>query len=112
MSSVSDVLDAALALNTDERAEVVHSLLRSLEPAESDNDVEAAWAKEIQRRRQAIRDGKTKLRDWDDALNSIRSSLNPGEQAWGVGSKPRPSKRSSMRLTGMSRDARGSASSS
>ena len=76
MSSVSEVLDAALALNAEERAEVVHNLLLSLEPVESDGDVDEAWANEIQRRRQAIREGKTTLREWDDALGSIRQSLD------------------------------------
>jgi hypothetical protein len=76
ISSISEVLDAALALNAEERAEVVHNLLLSLEPVESDSDVDEAWAHEIQRRRQAIREGTTTLRDWGDALDSIRKSLD------------------------------------
>jgi len=46
-----------------------------LEPFESDGSVDEAWASEISRRLQAIREGRTELRDWHDVLADIRQSL-------------------------------------
>ena len=73
--TTSDILNAALALPADERAEVAHKLLLSLEPGESDPGVTQAWTEEIRRRLQAIREGRTTLREWNDALEDIRQSL-------------------------------------
>ncbi len=75
MSTTSDVLTAALGLTSRERAEVAHKLLLSLESDGFDEDADQAWAEEIRRRLQAIRDGSVVLRDWDDALNEIRESI-------------------------------------
>ena len=75
MTTPSQIVDAAMALNASQRAEVAHQLLLSLEPDDFDADADSAWAEEIQRRRQAIRDGRVILRDWDEALADIRQSL-------------------------------------
>jgi hypothetical protein len=77
MASPSEVLNAALTLSSDQRAEVAHKLLLSLESDDFDADVDIAWAEEIQRRRQAIRDGSVVLRDWNVALSEIRQALDP-----------------------------------
>jgi hypothetical protein len=47
------VIDAALRLSTKERAEVIAKLLATLE-GEPDEDVEAAWAAEIERRARRV----------------------------------------------------------
>jgi putative addiction module component (TIGR02574 family) len=75
MATPSQVLDAAMELNPQERAEVVHKLLLSLEPPGADEDAEQEWVAEVRRRLQAIRDGRTVLRDWDEALLEIRRSV-------------------------------------
>jgi hypothetical protein len=75
MATTSEVLSAAKGLTAQQRAEVVHELLLTLEPDECDDDVEQAWAIEIRRRLKAIRDGSITLRDWDDALWDIRGSI-------------------------------------
>jgi len=74
MTTPSDVLNAALGLQSNERAEVAHQLLLSLEPAGFDEDVEQAWADEIRQRLRAIREGSVTLRPWDDALADLRQS--------------------------------------
>ncbi|MBI2824875.1 MAG: addiction module protein [Planctomycetia bacterium] len=75
MSSLSDVLTAALSLNLSERAELAHQLLLSLEPGSMDEDVDESLANEIRRRRDAIREGRTTLRDWDEVLAELRQTI-------------------------------------
>jgi Putative addiction module component len=75
MTTPSEILNAALALDSRQRADVTYQLLLSLEPPDFDDNADAAWAAEIRRRLQAIRAGQVVLRDWDDALSDIRRSL-------------------------------------
>ena len=75
MTSAPEILQAAMALDAHERAEIAHQLLLSLEPDVGDDDVEQAWAEEIRRRRRAIREGRVALRDWNDALSDVRRSI-------------------------------------
>jgi len=76
MVTASEVFNAAMGLQAAERAEVAHRLLLSLEPADFDEDVDQAWAEEVRRRLLAIREGRTKLLDWDEALADIRKSIS------------------------------------
>lgn len=81
MATLSQVLDAALALSEDQRADVAHRLLLSLEPDDFDDDADLAWIAEIQRRRTAIREGRVVLRDWEEALTGIRQALDSGARS-------------------------------
>jgi putative addiction module component (TIGR02574 family) len=81
MTTPSQVLDAALALRPDQRADIAHKLLLSLEPADFDEDADEAWAAEIRRRLQAIREGRIVPRDWDEALARIRQGLDTRAKA-------------------------------
>jgi hypothetical protein len=81
MTTVSEILIAAQNLNPQQRAEVAHELLLTLEPAEVDEDAEQLWAAEIRRRLQAIREGTATLRDWDEVLVEIRRSITSGDRA-------------------------------
>ena len=74
MDSAPDVFNAAMALSSEQRAKLAHELILSLEPAGADENVEQAWAEEIGRRRQAIREGQALL-DWDEALAEVRQSI-------------------------------------
>ena len=65
------LLESALALPDSDRAEIAASLIQSLD-AESDDDVDAAWALEIQRRIQSIDNGEVKLVPWDDVMREMR----------------------------------------
>ena len=65
------LLQSALALPDSDRAEIAASLIHSLD-AESDEDVDAAWALEIQRRIESIDNGEVKLVPWDDVMREMR----------------------------------------
>ena len=81
MTTPSQIVDVAMALDASQRAEVAHQLLLSLEPDDFDADADSAWAEEIRRRRQAILDGRVILRDWDEAVADIRQSLSSKNKA-------------------------------
>lgn len=65
------VLQTALALPDSDRAEIAASLIRSLD-TETDEDADAAWAAEIQRRIGEIDKGEVKLIPWDDVMEEMR----------------------------------------
>jgi putative addiction module component (TIGR02574 family) len=73
------LLDQAMALSAEERAELAAHLLRSLEPDDelelSDEEWREAWAAEIERRLGEVRNGSVKLIDGDEALRTIRARL-------------------------------------
>ena len=66
-----ELLHSALALPEAERAEIAASLIRSLDP-ETDEEADAAWANEIQRRVEAIDRGQVRLIPWDDVMQELR----------------------------------------
>jgi len=61
---VSDLLKRALALPVDERAALAYTLLDSLEQAQE--SVQAAWDKEVARRMQDLKAGKTVTAPWEE----------------------------------------------
>ena len=65
------LLRSALALPEADRAKIAASLIHSLD-TETDDDVDAAWAAEIQRRIDSIDNGKAKLVPWDDVMREMR----------------------------------------
>ena len=65
------VLEEALKLTTDERAEVAEQLIASLDEA-SDTDVEQAWQEEVQRRLQQIERGEMKTIPWEVVQRRLR----------------------------------------
>jgi putative addiction module component (TIGR02574 family) len=75
MNTPSQILEAAMALNPEARAEVAQKILLSLESADFDEDASQEWAAEIRRRLQAIREGRVVLSDWDDALARMRQAI-------------------------------------
>lgn len=69
------VLDEALRLEPSERAELASELLASLD-GEPDEDVEAAWAAEIERRAARARSGKDGGRSWTEARDAAKDALS------------------------------------
>jgi len=61
--ATDDILNSAKRLSTAERAELAAALLASLD-GEPEDDVEAAWTAEIQRRVERVRSGGAKGRPW------------------------------------------------
>lgn len=75
MSVAADVLNVALKLSDEDRAEIARQLLLSLELPDYDADAETAWAREIESRWQRFERGESKSDDWSDALARLRQSL-------------------------------------
>ena len=69
-SQSQQILRFALALPESDRAEIAASLIQSLD-TETDEDVDAAWAAEIQRRIESIDNGEVKLVPWGDVMQEM-----------------------------------------
>ncbi len=68
------ILAEALTLDTNERADLAAKLLASLD-GETEEDVDAAWAAEVERRIQDIEAGRAKLVPWEDVERRIEEEL-------------------------------------
>lgn len=71
------VLQDALSLSEQERAEIAARLIESLEvgPETEPAEVEAAWAAEIERRCNALDTGTTGATSWDDLRRRIKAEI-------------------------------------
>jgi len=72
-ANTQKILDDALALSAAERAELAAELLASLDETEA--EVEAAWAAEIERRAAEARQNPTDDEDWRTALAEIQREV-------------------------------------
>ena len=55
---VSEVLEKALALSSEDRGLIIHRLIESLDDEPAEEGVEAAWSEEVRRRVEEIQSGK------------------------------------------------------
>ncbi|MEE8586965.1 MAG: addiction module protein [Acidobacteriota bacterium] len=69
--AAEEIPNDALRLSTAERAEVVTTLLASLE-GEPEENVEAAWASEIEQRANRVRSGAARGRTWSEVRNRLQ----------------------------------------
>ena len=69
---VKEIANKALDLSSEERAELVHELILSLDSIK-DKGVEKAWDMEIERRVKEIKSGTAKGRPAEDILAEIRA---------------------------------------
>ncbi|XYH98587.1 addiction module protein [Sorangium sp. So ce1128] len=74
MSSRNAVLAEALQLPPEERADVAKRLIASLD-GPADEDVEAAWLAEVERRLQDVDRGAAKVTPWDDVRERLARRL-------------------------------------
>ena len=76
-SRVQEVLEQALALPVNERADVAAELLASLDeaPASNRREVEVAWAREIERRARRVMSGESAGEPWEDVRGRILRRL-------------------------------------
>ena len=76
-SRAQELLREALTLPVDERADVAAELLASLdEPATTDAAaLEAAWAREIERRARVVMAGESLGEPWDDVRARVARRL-------------------------------------
>jgi len=69
-AKVKRVLDDALKLSEKDRAAVAAKLLDSLD-SDAEDEIEAAWAAEIQKRVDDLDQGKVKAIPWSEAWQEI-----------------------------------------
>ena len=69
--SVEQLTHEALTLSENERAHLAQTLLQSLEPAEE--GVEQAWAVEVGRRLELVRQGTAQGRPAEEVFRDIRA---------------------------------------
>jgi putative addiction module component (TIGR02574 family) len=72
---LDELFREAAQLTENERAELAGLLLESLE-GEPDEDVEAAWAEEIERRIRQIDSGEVKTIPWEQVRANLYARLN------------------------------------
>ena len=70
---VSEILQKALALSTQERGLIIDRLIESLDDDSAEEGVEAAWDEEIKRRVGDIRSGKVKTIPGDQVLQRLKT---------------------------------------
>ena len=70
-----DLLQKALALPENERAELAGNLLSSLDTT-VDQDVDAAWQEEVVRRLKEVQSGKVKTLPWEEVQQKGRKLLH------------------------------------
>jgi putative addiction module component (TIGR02574 family) len=68
---LSDLLEKALTLSTQDRGLLINRLIESLDEAPAEEGVEEAWAGEIKRRVDDIRSGKVKMLDGEQVLQGL-----------------------------------------
>ena len=76
MTALAKVMEEALALPLQERTKLASELLASIEgEGESESDVEAAWAAEIDRRADRALRGESVGTDWTIVRDEVRARL-------------------------------------
>ena len=74
-TQAEQILQIALSLSADDRAEIAESLIQSLDEGRA-VDIEAAWAEEIGRRIEEIDNGNAQMIPWEEVIRSMRERLN------------------------------------
>jgi putative addiction module component (TIGR02574 family) len=74
-----ELLEKALTLTEEERAELAGSLLQSLDQS-IDEDAEAAWQKELFGRVDELNSGKATTIPWDEVQRKISSRFPDGSK--------------------------------
>jgi putative addiction module component (TIGR02574 family) len=72
-----EIVNAAIKLPESERLQIVEELLASLEPA-ADDDVDAAWAVEVERRSREIEKGTVQPIPWAEVKSRARKRVRGG----------------------------------
>jgi putative addiction module component (TIGR02574 family) len=69
-----EIVNAAIKLAESDRLQIVEELLASLEP-EPDEDIDAAWAAEVERRSRQIKDGIVRPIPWTEVRSQARKRV-------------------------------------
>jgi putative addiction module component (TIGR02574 family) len=73
---VSDLLEKALTLSTQERGLLIDRLIKSLDEEPAEEGAEEAWADEIKRRVDDIRSGKIKMIPGEQVLRDLAKEFS------------------------------------
>jgi putative addiction module component (TIGR02574 family) len=76
---VSELLEKALALSTQERGALIDRLGESLDDEPAEEGVEAAWDEEVKRRVDDIRSGRVKTIPGEQVLRELAEEFPDGE---------------------------------
>jgi putative addiction module component (TIGR02574 family) len=77
---VSEVLEKALALSTQDRGLIISRLIESLDEGPAEEGVEAAWSDEIKRRVEEIQSGKVKMIPGEEVDRRLAARLSNGRK--------------------------------
>jgi putative addiction module component (TIGR02574 family) len=77
---VSEVLEKALTLSTQERGLLIDRLVESLDEGPAEEGVEEAWEEEIKRRIDDIRSGKVKTIPGEEVRRRLAARLLDGSK--------------------------------
>jgi putative addiction module component (TIGR02574 family) len=77
-SRARKILEEALTLPEEDRLYLAEALQESVEPVESQEEVDAAWHEEIVRRVRSIKDGSAVLHSLDDVERELSQILEEG----------------------------------
>lgn len=72
---VSELLEKALSLSTEERGLLIDRLVESLDDEPAEEGVEAAWDDEIKRRVDDVRSGRVKTISGEQVLGRLKTRL-------------------------------------
>jgi putative addiction module component (TIGR02574 family) len=77
---VSEVLEKALTLSTQDRGLLIDRLIESLDEGPAEEGVEQAWAEEIKRRVDDVRSGKVKTIPEEEVRRRLAARLLNGSK--------------------------------
>ena len=66
-----EIVNAAIKLDESDRLKIVEEILASLDP-DTDDDVDAAWAVEVERRSRDIKEGGVRPVPWTEVKSQAR----------------------------------------
>jgi putative addiction module component (TIGR02574 family) len=69
-----EIVNAAIKLAESDRLQIVEELLASLDP-DTDDDVDAAWAAEVERRSRELKEGMVRPIPWSDVKSQARKRV-------------------------------------
>lgn len=75
MATKDELLTSVLSLPPEERAEVAHKLLLSLDEEPTQEDSGSEWSQELERRATDIREGRVKTVPWEDVERQVTARL-------------------------------------
>jgi putative addiction module component (TIGR02574 family) len=77
---VSEVLEKALALSTQDRGLIIDRLIEILDDQPAEEGVEAAWSDEIKRRVEEIQSGKVEMIPGQEVDRRLLARLSNGKK--------------------------------